>query len=309
MTVSPSVIDNTKVDTSVAYSPIITHLDTPPDEIYLGHQLEVQDVWSSQVIIIPGGHPTSNYMGPQDGFPTDPWDAGPPPLEAPDPIPGDDPRPNMIDKSNVLQDMTGWQLIADWIMPDSSGFSPISQVNYGIPKSIGKPTGFDLVGGKPKWPEEETLAAPDSYQPEVTTDHEDPPVCNQDVHFVNMGYNICNLIGKHPSAYCGDAPFVSHVSDSRGYTERHKDIVQDSVPSAQSTDHDAMFQEFTIDLVFISIKVWNIKLHHLQKFWPWINPLMFWYGNTMGYTSWYDTGDPEGKVTENVHAGKGSVTE
>jgi len=28
----------------------------------------------------------------------------------------------------------------------------------------------------------------------------------------------------------------------------------------------------------------------------------------MGYTSWYDTGDPEDKIIEHVHAGKGSVT-
>ena len=46
-----------------------------------------------------------------------------------------------------------------------------------------------------------------------------------------------------------------------------------------------------------------------QTFWPLINPLLFWYGNTMGCTSWHDTGDPEDKVTKDVHAGKGSVTE
>jgi len=42
-----------------------------------------------------------------------------------------------------------------------------------------------------------------------------------------------------------------------------------------------------------------------QQFWPLINPLLFWYGNTMGCTSWYDTGDPKRKPKIQDARGKG----
>jgi hypothetical protein len=110
--VSPSVADSTKVDTFVAYSPIISHLDTPPDAVNtFGHHqlLSFGTAWDHWMNFLP------DYVRPPVGVSTGPWDTGPPPLEAPGPIISYDHSTYMMDKSN--------ELAAHQIMRKSSGYS------------------------------------------------------------------------------------------------------------------------------------------------------------------------------------------